>query len=116
MPAHQGGSGPPAPGEIYGKRRSLTDFAGEVWRMKEAGASGRKIVLLLEVDGKTVPHEGGTGFYLLSAICLHFRVHLNRLLPCFLILALIPATDGNLGSRHMNMKVYGASRHMVITV
>ena len=38
-----------------GRRRSLTDDQVQmVRRMKEAGASGRKIALLLEVDGKTV--------------------------------------------------------------
>ena len=44
-----------APGKILGRRRSLTDDQVQLARgMKGAGASGRKIAQVLEVDEKTV--------------------------------------------------------------
>ena len=54
--AHQGGlGGGKSPGKTLGRRRSLTDDQVQLARrMKDTGASGRKIAELLEVNEKTV--------------------------------------------------------------
>ena len=58
VPAHQrglGGGKSPGPRKTLGRRRSLTDDQVQLARrMKDTGASGRKIAQLLEVNEKTV--------------------------------------------------------------